>query len=199
MLTPTQISEVRSAAYASVMCESQTGIPAELTIAQWALESGWGSHQPGNNCFGIKYYEGAPGKQLLETKEWFTQDELLRWLSDSEGRMAEVIPSTLSLEPNGTSKKQYSCKDWFAAYNSLLSCFEAHANRILLKGVMGNFLGTYKITRALSTYISNVAEVYATDPDYASKILKIASMQEVREAVRQCRIQINRRSYEELK
>jgi len=30
------------------------GIPASITIAQAALESGWGARAPGNNLFGIK-------------------------------------------------------------------------------------------------------------------------------------------------
>lgn len=30
------------------------GVPASVTIAQAALESGWGEHAPGNNLFGIK-------------------------------------------------------------------------------------------------------------------------------------------------
>lgn len=30
------------------------GILASVTIAQAALESGWGAHAPGNNLFGIK-------------------------------------------------------------------------------------------------------------------------------------------------
>ena len=37
-------------------------VPASVTIAQWALESGWGQHQPpdSNNPFGIKAREGDP-------------------------------------------------------------------------------------------------------------------------------------------
>lgn len=31
-----------------------TGVPASVSIAQAALESGWGGHCPGNNLFGIK-------------------------------------------------------------------------------------------------------------------------------------------------
>jgi flagellar protein FlgJ len=44
-------------------------VPAELTISQWVLESGWGGHQPGNNCFGIKSYAGCFGVQELKTVE----------------------------------------------------------------------------------------------------------------------------------
>lgn len=35
-------------------CQRRTGIPASFTIAQGALESGWGRHAPGRNLFGIK-------------------------------------------------------------------------------------------------------------------------------------------------
>lgn len=35
-------------------CHKLTGIPASFTIAQAALESGWGEKAPGNNLFGIK-------------------------------------------------------------------------------------------------------------------------------------------------
>ena len=34
------------------------GIPASVSLAQWALESGWGAHCPGNNPFGIKAMTG---------------------------------------------------------------------------------------------------------------------------------------------
>ncbi len=33
-------------------------IPASVSAAQWALESGWGAHAPGNNPFGIKAMPG---------------------------------------------------------------------------------------------------------------------------------------------
>lgn len=50
--------------------EVAAGIPWQLTVAQWALESGWGKHQPGWNAFGIKAYVGSYGIQYLPTKEW---------------------------------------------------------------------------------------------------------------------------------
>lgn len=56
----------RAAAQAS---EHATGCPAIVTLAQWALESGWGKESPGNNCFGIKVYTGCAGAQLLWTHE----------------------------------------------------------------------------------------------------------------------------------
>ena len=42
-------------------------IPAAVTLAQWALESGWGRHMPqdSNNPFGIK---AAPGQPFVEAE-----------------------------------------------------------------------------------------------------------------------------------
>ncbi len=48
--------------------ERETGIPTSVTLGQWAIESGYGKHSPGNNPFGIKARAGEP-HQLLWTKE----------------------------------------------------------------------------------------------------------------------------------
>ncbi len=69
MLSPAQISALKETTPSSISCEQTTKLPAELTLAQWALESDWGQHQPGNNCFGIKAYNGCAGIQALETFE----------------------------------------------------------------------------------------------------------------------------------
>ncbi len=69
MLSPVQMEQLNQAANDAVACELATKVPAELTVAQWALESGWGTHQPGNNCFGIKSYDGCFGVQSLHTTE----------------------------------------------------------------------------------------------------------------------------------
>lgn len=39
---------------AALACQAAYGIPASFTLAQAALESGWGERAPGNNLFGIK-------------------------------------------------------------------------------------------------------------------------------------------------
>lgn len=47
-------------------------IPASISLAQWALESGWGSHMPpgSNNPFGIKALAGQP-YVVVPTREVF--------------------------------------------------------------------------------------------------------------------------------
>ncbi len=69
MLSSAQLSQLEHAVACSAQCEQTTKVPALLTVAQWALESRWGVHQPGNNCFGIKAYGGCFGVQLLSTFE----------------------------------------------------------------------------------------------------------------------------------
>ncbi|SFL09915.1 Flagellum-specific peptidoglycan hydrolase FlgJ [Paenibacillus sp. 1_12] len=54
----------------------RTGILASITIAQGALESGWGAAAPGNNLFGIK-----GSGQLLETQEFIND----HWLKVTDG------------------------------------------------------------------------------------------------------------------
>lgn len=50
--------------------EADTGVPALVTLAQAALESGWGQHAPGNNFFGIKAGKSWTGEvQTLMTTE----------------------------------------------------------------------------------------------------------------------------------
>ena len=48
--------------------QRETGVPASTTLAQWAVESGYGKHSPGNNPFGIKAKGNEPS-QLLWTHE----------------------------------------------------------------------------------------------------------------------------------
>jgi flagellum-specific peptidoglycan hydrolase FlgJ len=50
--------------------EKKWGIPAAISIAQWALESGWGRHMPpgSNNPFGIKARPGEPSV-IVPTRE----------------------------------------------------------------------------------------------------------------------------------
>jgi flagellar protein FlgJ len=59
MLTPSLLERLSTAAKSAFLCERATGLPAEITVDQWAIESGWGAASPGNNGFGIKAYPGC--------------------------------------------------------------------------------------------------------------------------------------------
>jgi len=53
---------------AAQQAQQETGVPASVTLGQWAVESGYGAHAPGNNPFGIKAKKGEPSN-LLWTHE----------------------------------------------------------------------------------------------------------------------------------
>jgi hypothetical protein len=55
---------------AAQSAQKATGIPASISLGQWALESGWGEHIPphSNNFFGVKAVAGQPFV-VVETRE----------------------------------------------------------------------------------------------------------------------------------
>ena len=56
-------------AYA-INTQNKYAVPYEVTLAQEALESGYGKHAPNFNFFGIKYTGRYGGKQSLDTLEY---------------------------------------------------------------------------------------------------------------------------------
>ena len=80
MLTQTQLTALYGAAKSAVLAERSTGCCAELSVAQWCIESAWGSRSPGNNCFGIKVDGHGSGVQYFVSREflngtWVTMTE----------------------------------------------------------------------------------------------------------------------------
>ena len=79
--------------------EKETGFHYLITLAQGALESGWGKKALGNNFFGIKWSPGnKQDKQLITTTEY---------LSKPDAKFPEVIK--VQKQPNG--KYKYTVKD----------------------------------------------------------------------------------------
>lgn len=58
---------------AALSCQFAYGIPASFTLAQAALESGWGARAPGNNLFGIK-----PGPKWKDTTVMVDTHEVIK-------------------------------------------------------------------------------------------------------------------------
>ena len=80
---------LREVARIAVALEAQTGCPAALMIAQWALESKWGERPVGHfNCFGIRRaarhtnfctvatHEFLNGKPVVQNLEFADYDSL---------------------------------------------------------------------------------------------------------------------------
>jgi flagellum-specific peptidoglycan hydrolase FlgJ len=175
----TQKNSLRLIAQAAVAAEKASSCPAELQAAQCILETGWLSHSPGNNCFGIKSYSGEFGKQLLVTHEWFHQQELARFLTRGEGRTASIA-QPVRQDPRG--RTLYQVQDWFATFATLGDCFARRAD-MFTAGRYAPFAAGFQADRNLETLVRGIAPIYATDPTYADKLLALINNPEVQAAV----------------
>ena len=137
----------------AVSLEAETGCPARLMIAQWALESQWSVKPAGQaNYFGVKKnardahscavttHEVVKGKSIVEVLEFADYDSL-----------------------------EDSCRD----YAWLIT------NGAPYRGAWTQ----YQQKHDLDGLIAAVARVYATDPEYARLAESIAGQSNVTQAV----------------
>jgi flagellum-specific peptidoglycan hydrolase FlgJ len=170
-------------ARAAVDAEGQTGCPAELMAAQCILETGWLAAAPENNCFGIKSYAGNFGRQLLRTKEWFTDEQLRHFLALGDQRHAEM---DAAVPPRSDGRKRYAVWDWFATFKDLGDCFAKRA-AMWDKGPYSKAATAFKQGGGLEDLVRGIAPVYATDPKYADSVLGIIHQRDVQTAILQAR------------
>ena len=105
----------------AIALESKDGVPALFTLAQGALESGWGEKAIGNALFGIKAGANWKGKkQLVTTTEYFKDDK-------QGGRFPEVLSIEKVTEGSNAGKYKYRVKDWFRDYDTVEEGLEDHS------------------------------------------------------------------------
>lgn len=181
-LSTKQREALEGAARAAVSCQKSLNVPAEVMVAQWAIESGWGKHSPGNNCFGIKLYPGAP-RQLLKTREWFTDAELVKFLKLNDGRAAELAKP---IQENANGRKLYIVWDWFARFPDLAACFRKRA-LLFSVGRYERHLKAWQQDGDVEKLVKGIGPIYATDPRYAESVLRVIRMPEVTAALAKAR------------
>lgn len=151
----------------ALQTERKTGISHLFTLAQAALESGWGKNVPGNMFFGVKAGKDTPS----EKKQLLTTTEIL-----SSPNLKHLFPLVISVKmlPNG--KYKYTIKDWFRKYDTPEECFTDHSQF---------FFKNKRYAKALLVrsdpykFAEEVAKAgYATAPDYANSLKKIIKMLE---------------------
>lgn len=142
MLTVQQQQALVQIATAAVASERTTQLPAELSAAQCIFESGWLSRCPGNNCFGIKPDDHGAGVQYFISKEFLNGE----WKTEQEA---------------------------FEKYDTLADCFTDHARLITQGAPYAAAWGKYLASepKDLDGLIHGICPIYATDPDYTTKIL----------------------------
>jgi lysozyme len=150
-----QIREERldKVARIAVRLNRETGCPAQLLIAQWAIESQWGEKPVGHaNYFGIK-------KAARHTKCWaVTTREVVNGRSVIE-----------NLE--------------FADYDSLEDSCRDYAGLITHGAPYHAAWVQYLKDRDLPALVAAVASVYATDPNYANLAAAVGGQANVKQAI----------------
>lgn len=147
-------------------CEKETGINADIILAQAALESRWGRYAPGNMFFGVKDVDGLNGnEQLLLTTEYSTR---LNKTPKELGLVDIVLirPVTISGKPFF----KYKGHSYFRKYLSPKECFVDHAKLFLRAKV---YAEAVKVKNQPLMFIREMGKHYATDPDYVSKITNL--------------------------
>ena len=145
-MTPAEfIAAIAPAAQASA---AVTGVPASFTIAQAALESGWGKRTPGNNLFGIKADKSWQGCRVAVPTHEFI-----------DGRYVAVTAD-------------------FRAYPGWQGCMDDHGaflrDNDRYKPCFGTTDGEEFARRV-------AAAGYATDPDYAGKLIATMRAHDLRQ------------------
>lgn len=140
--------------------ERKTGISHLFTLAQAALESGWGERTFGNMLFGIKARPETPAdkKQLLRTTEV---------LSSANA----VFPKIFSIKKRADGKYTYSVLDWFRKYETQEECFTDHAQFFFINKRYAKALLVRSDPHKFAEEVAKAG--YATAPNYADSLKKL--------------------------
>jgi flagellum-specific peptidoglycan hydrolase FlgJ len=171
----TRLNEV---ARIAVRLEQGTGCPAQLLIAQWAIESKWGEKPVGRaNYFGIKRATRHTKWCTVTTEEVFTPAQLEAWNHLHTASPARVI----AMLPD--SRLRVEIDDEFADYDSLDASCQDYAWLITKGEPYQHAWQRYQQDKNLTELIGAVARTYATAPQYAQLATQVAGQQNVLHAV----------------
>ena len=143
----------------------RTQVPASVTLAQAALESGWGRHAPGYNFFGIKAGRHWTGqRQLLRTTEIHSDND----------RSRHNYPEVISIEPitegRNAGRYRWVVRDNFRQYANAVESFDDHGNFLRANS---RYAPAFLTTNAVD-FVREIARAgYATDPGYADSLISI--------------------------
>ncbi|WP_242427331.1 glycoside hydrolase family 73 protein [Flammeovirga pacifica] len=101
----------------ALMEQAKYHVPASITLAQAALETGYGQRVIGNNYFGVK--DKTKKSKPITTTEYYTLSEYKRNKS--------IIVSSQKVSKGGRTLYKCKVKDSFAEYQSPWESFRAHS------------------------------------------------------------------------
>lgn len=141
----------------AVKLEGETGLPAQLIVAQWAVESEWGAKPAGHaNYYGIKKADRNPKCCKVETHETINGKDVIQDLEFSDyDSLADSARDYAWLITHGTP------------YAGAWAAFQANHN--------------------LVQFVFDIAHVYATGAGYAKLAVAISQQSNVQSAIRVAR------------
>lgn len=145
--------------------QDKTGISAIATLAQAALESGWGDKAPGNMFFGVKDTDGINGnEQLITTTEYSKRP-------DAKFPNIQKVDVVMI---QGVKFFKYTIKDYFRKYNNPEESFTEHANFILKNA---RYKEALLVKSDPDKFVEAIHKAgYATDPNYSTTLKAIIKM-----------------------
>jgi flagellar protein FlgJ len=156
-MEPDKQKRLAQVAGIAVRLEAETGLPAQLLVAQWAIESQWGAKPAGHaNYFGIK----------------------------KAGRHEKCCTVTTREVIQG---KTYVLDLEFADYDSLEDSCRDYAWLITHGDPYRDAWTRYQQDKRLRGLVPAVACVYATAPEYAELASRIAEQGNVTQAIERAR------------
>lgn len=168
----------------AVAAEDHYGVPAEMAVAQAAIETGWGSRPIGANWFGIKKADRHKRVAWKITREVLTQAQL-----DSYRR--RFPDRVVSVEARADGRFNVTCREPFADYLNVTAGVMDYAYTVSSLGRYRTRFLEYKATGKVDEYAMGVAEAgYATDPGYGLLLVRILNQKNVRDA---CAAERNKR------
>lgn len=134
---------------AAQACQRATGIPTSFTLAQAALESGWGARAPGNNLFGVKADRAWKGKtvdvpthEVVKGKRIFINDKF-RAYADWAECMADRARFFMVNPRYAACFKETTGEGWARAAAKAGYATDPHYAETLIKVMRGRKMSQY--------------------------------------------------------
>ena len=146
--------------------QARTGVPGLVTLAQAAVESGWGARAAGNNFFGIKARASdAPGtRQLWRTREVLSRPDV------------RSFPEVVSVTPRPDGRYDYVVRDWFRVFPSPELAFVGHGEFLRRNK---RYAPAFGFATDPYRFAAEVAKAgYATDPSYTKVVHSVMRLLE---------------------
>ena len=143
----------------ALLVEKSDNVPALFSIAQSALETGWGDTIVGNMMFGVKSNNPNDERQLITTTEYHDRPDV-------------KYPAVIAVTEIIKGKRwKYKVKDWFRKYPSPEESFRDHARFLKANKRYAN---AFNFSTAPALFAKEVCKAgYATAPNYYDSIVSI--------------------------